>query len=305
MLGHGTKVLGAGALCAGLLGIVSPHLKAEDHSPHPGLVRIGLISSLFSDVPEPTVMAMMQPLGALMEAHTGVSGELVACGDADNLGQQLTDDKVHLGVFHGIEFAWARQKHPELRPLVIAVNQQHHLRAFLIVRADSKIGNLGDLEERTLAFPHASREHCQLFLRRRCQELKKEPASFFAKITNPANAEDGLDDVVDRAVHACVVDSVSFDCYKRRKPGRFQKLRILHASEVFPAAVIAFRSGFLDDATLARVREGMIQANRTVAGRQLMTLWKLTGFEPVPSDYEQTLTEIVKVYPAPAEKNRQ
>jgi hypothetical protein len=42
-----------------------------------------------------------------------VSGELVPCGDADNLGRQLMDDKVQLGVFHGIEFAWARQKYPE------------------------------------------------------------------------------------------------------------------------------------------------------------------------------------------------
>jgi hypothetical protein len=68
-------------------------------------------------------------------------------------------------------------------------------------------------------------------------------------------------------------------------------------------AVIAFRAGFLDEATLARVREGMIHVNRTAAGKQLMTLWKLTGFEPVPPDYDQTLTEIVKVYPAPREKN--
>jgi ABC-type phosphate/phosphonate transport system substrate-binding protein len=299
MFGRGLKVLGAVALLAGLFQIVPPHSQAEDHSSHVGLVRIGLIASLFSDVPEPTVMAMMQPLGALMEAHTGVSGELVSCGDAENLGQQLTEDKVQLGVFHGIEFAWARQKHPELRPLVIAVNQQHHLRAHLIVRANGKIANLGDLQGKALAFPHASREHSQLFLRRRCQEFKKEPANFFAKITNPANAEDALDDLVDGAVQACVIDGVSFDCYKRRKPGRCQKLRILQSSEIFPAGVIAFRSGFLDEATLARVREGMININRTVAGKQLMTLWKLTGFEPVPADYDQTLTEIIKAYPAP------
>jgi ABC-type phosphate/phosphonate transport system substrate-binding protein len=300
MFGHGTKVLGALALLAGLVEIVSPHLQAEDHSPHTGLVRIGLISSLFSDVPEPTVMAMMQPLSALMEAQTGVGGELVACGDADNLGQQLSEDKVQLGVFHGIEFAWARQKHPELRPLVIAVNEQQHLRAVLIIRADGKIGDLGDLQQKVLAFPHQSREHCQLFLRRRCQEFKKEPANFFAKVTNPANAEDALDDVVDGTVQACIVDSLSLDCYKRRKPGRFHRLKILQSSEVFPAAVVAFRAGILDEATLARVRDGMINANRTVAGKQLMTLWKLTSFEPVPADYDQTLTEIVKVYPAPA-----
>jgi ABC-type phosphate/phosphonate transport system substrate-binding protein len=273
---------------------------AEETHRHTSSVRIGMIASLFSDVPAATVMAMMQPFAALMEAQTGVGGELVACGDADNLGQQLTEDKVQLGVFHGVEFGWARRKYPELRPLVIAVNQQRYLRAYLLVRVDSKLDTLADLQHKTLAIPQQTREHCQLFLRRRCLECKKEPASFFAKITTPANLENALDDLVDGLVQACLADDVGLDCYNRRKPGRFAKLKIVQSSEVFPAAVIAFRPGILEAATLQRFREGMIQANRTPAGRQLMTLWKLTGFEQVPPDYDQTLTEIVKVYPAPA-----
>jgi ABC-type phosphate/phosphonate transport system substrate-binding protein len=284
---------------AGLFGLLSTQPRAEESPPHTGFVRIGLISSLFSDVPVATVMGMMQPLSALMEAQTGVSGELVACGDVDNLGQQLLDDKVQLGVFHGIEFGWARQKNPELRALVIAVNQQCTMRAHLVVRADSKITGLADVQDKTLALPQQTREHCHLFLRRRCLEYKKEPATFFSKITKPGNVEDGLDDVVDGIVHACVVDGMSLDCYKRRKPGRFAKLKIALSSENFPAAVVVFRPGILDEGTLNRFRDGLINANRTVVGRQLMTLWKLTGFEQVPQDYEQTLTEIVKAYPSP------
>ena len=105
MLGHGTRVLGAVALLAGLSTVLWSNLQAGNRAARSGTVRIGLIASLFSDVPEPIVMAMMQPFGALMEAQTGVSGELAPCGDADNLGQQLMDDKVQLGIFHGIEFA--------------------------------------------------------------------------------------------------------------------------------------------------------------------------------------------------------
>jgi hypothetical protein len=30
-----------------------------------------------------------------------------------------------------------------------------------------------------------------------------------------------------------------------------------------------------------------------------MTLWRLTAFEPIPADYEKTLTDIVKAYPPP------
>jgi ABC-type phosphate/phosphonate transport system substrate-binding protein len=299
MFGYGIKVLGAAALWAGFFSVFSSNLEAENRSPPPNIVRIGMISSLFSDVPEPIVMAMMQPFGALMESQTGVSGELVVCGDAANLGQQLTDDKVQLGVFHGIEFGWARQKHPELRPLVIAINQQRYLRAQFVIRADSTASRVADLQDKALALPNQTREHCLLYLRRRCLESKKEPASFFSKITNPANVEDALDDVVDGVVQVTIVDSVALDCYKRRKPGRFTKLKIAHSSEVFPAAVVVFRPGILDEATLKRFRDGMINANRTVTGRQLMTLWKLTGFEDVPQDYNQILTEIVKAYPAP------
>ncbi len=300
MFGNGTRVLGAVALLAGFSAIFSTDLKAGNRGARSGPVRIGLIATLFSDMPEPIVMAMMQPFGALMEEQTGVSGELVACGDAEDLGQQLTEDKVQLGVFHGIEFGWARQKHPELRPLVIAVNQHRSLHAHFVVRTDSKVDNVGDLQGKVLALPNQTREHCRMFLRRRCQEWKKEPANFFSKITTQANVEDALDDVVDRAVQVCVVDAVALDCYKRRKPGRFTKLKILHSSEAFPAAVVAFRPGILEEATVKRFREGMLNANRTVVGRQLMTLWKLTGFEEVPPDYDRTLTEIVKAYPAPA-----
>jgi ABC-type phosphate/phosphonate transport system substrate-binding protein len=304
MFWHSSRVLGAVALLGGFAGILLTTVNAKDRSTHPSTVRIGMISSLFIDVPEATVMAMMRPFAALIKAQTGVSGEPVPCGDADNLGQQLMDDKVQLGVFHGIEFAWARQKYPELRPLVIAVNQQRYLRAHIVVRTDSKVSTLGDLQDKTLALPHQTWQHCYLFLRRRCLEWKKEPSNFFAKITKPANVEDALDDVVDGVAHVCVVDGVSLDCYKRRKPGRFAKLRIVHSSEIFPAAVVAYRTAILDDATRARFRDGMMNANRTALGRQVMTLWRLTGFEQVPSDYDQTLTEIVKAYPTPLRNSK-
>jgi ABC-type phosphate/phosphonate transport system substrate-binding protein len=299
MFWHSTRVLGAVALLGGFAGILLTPVNAKDRSTHPSAVRIGMISSLFNDVPEATVMAMMQPFAALIKAQTGVTGELVPCGDADNLGQQLMGDRVQLGVFHGIEFAWARHQYPELRPLVIAVNQQRYLRAHIVVRADSNVSTLRDLQDKTLALPNQTWHHCRLFLRRRCLEWKKEPATFFAKITKPANVEDALDDVVDGVAQVCVVDGVSLDCYKRRKPGRVAKLKIVQSSEIFPAAVVAYRTAILDDATRARLRVGLMNANRAALGRELLTLWKLTGFEQVPPDYDQTLTEIVKAYPSP------
>jgi ABC-type phosphate/phosphonate transport system substrate-binding protein len=299
MFGQTSRGLVVIALTAGLASLLALRSGAEEGATNAARVRIGMIGSLFRDIPEATVMAMMQPFGALMQAQTGVGGELVPAGDAENLGKLLADNKVQLGVFHGIEFAWARQKYPELRPLCIAVNQDIYLHAVVVVRADNPVAKFADLRDKSLALPHQTREHCYLYVQRQCRECTSEPEKFFSKISTPANVEEALDDVVDGVVQVVVVDGVGFDCYKRRKPGRCAKLKAAYISESFPAAVVAYRPGIIDEATLKRFRDGMVGANRSIMGKQLLTLWKLTGFEDIPADYEKTLTEIAKSYPPP------
>jgi ABC-type phosphate/phosphonate transport system substrate-binding protein len=263
-------------------------------------VRIGMIDSLFQDVPQSTVLAFMQPFGAIMEAQTGVSGELVPGGDVAHLAQQIVDDKLQLGVFHGIEFAWARQKHPELRALAIAVNQHVYLRAVLIVKTDSKASSMRDLQGKTIALARGTREHCVLYLDRCCEQCNKGRSVFFAKVTTPNSAEEAIDDVIDGEVDAAIVDGLALDCYKRRKPGRYAKIRPAQISEPFPTAAVVYKNGAIDEALLKRFREGLMNANRSIMGRQIFTLFKLTSFEPVPKDYDQVLADIAKAYPQPA-----
>src|SRR5207247_6423291 len=128
----------------------------------------GLMNSLFRDVPKPLAMLAMQPFRELMHAQTGVTGELKEVSSPEALAQQLADDDVQVGVFHGFEFAWARLKHPELQPLMIAVNQQRLLHAYLVVRADCSSQCLEELQGKTLALPKFTREYTRLFLERTC-----------------------------------------------------------------------------------------------------------------------------------------
>jgi ABC-type phosphate/phosphonate transport system substrate-binding protein len=264
-------------------------------------VRIGLVGSLFRDASESMVMAIMKPFAAVMENETGKSGELVNAGDALHLGRLLDDGRADLGVFHGIEFAWAQQKYPRVRPLVIAVNRHSHLRAFLMVRRDSKANRLADLKGKTLALPRFTREHCYVFLQHHCGPL----ARFFSKLTQPTNVEVALDDLADGRVDAVIADGVCLECFRKRKPARFDRLRVLERSEEFPATVIAYRAGTFDEATLRRYRSALLRVSETSLGRQLLTLWQITGFEPVPDDYDQTVADIVKAYPAPGETTRE
>lgn len=263
-------------------------------------VEIGLCGSLFRDMPDGVLDVMAKPFGLLMAAQTGMVGHLAKTADAEELAQKINEQKIHVGVFHGYEYGWARQKYPDLKPLVIAVNQKRHLKAMLIVRSDSAATGFADLKGKSLNMPHGSWGHCHLFLETYCQKAGQCPMEeYLSKLTAGANSEEALDEVVDGTIDATVVDSLALDCYKRRKPGRYAALKTAVESEVFPAGVVAYRPGTLDEKTLERFKESMLNTHKTLLGRQLLTLWRLTGYEPIPDDFEKTLSDIVKAYPRP------
>jgi ABC-type phosphate/phosphonate transport system substrate-binding protein len=237
-----------------------------------------------------------------MEQSTGITGEMKLTGDHNLLAQQVKDGKIHLAVFHGFEYGWARQLNPDLRPLVIAVSHHKTLHAHLVVRKDSPYECCADLKGKILALPSGSREHCHLYLERRCPGNGIEPKKFFARITKPDDHTDALDDLVEGKVDAVIVDRVGLDDYQKNKRARSERLRVLHQSETFPAAVIVYQTGQLSESVLKKFRDGLVSANKTERGRDLLRLCKITGFDEVPPEYETLLNEIVKAYPPPPAK---
>jgi ABC-type phosphate/phosphonate transport system substrate-binding protein len=293
--------LGIVALLVGLAPLLREAPAAPAGEARPKAMRIGLITSLFPDTPEGLIQVLMRPLRSLLEAQTGLTGEVVAVKGAEALGQDLTEDKVQLAVFHGVEFGWAKLKHPDLKPLVIAVNQHQRLHAHLVVRQDCKAECAGDLKGKTLALPKLSREHCKLFLERRCVPAGSCPQKFYGQVAASVDNEEALDSVVDGTAQAAVIDALGLEAYQRLKPGRFAKVRTLQQSEAFPSAVIAYHPGGLPDALLKSLRDGMTDAKNNRRGQQLLEMCRITSFDAIPEDYDQMLAEIVKAYPPPAD----
>jgi ABC-type phosphate/phosphonate transport system substrate-binding protein len=293
---------GAAIAAAGLLTAVALSLTPSAEASEPSVVRIGLVKTLFRDVPELLIPIGLRPMKALMESQTGIGGDLIPAGDCENLARQLKDDEVQLGVFHGVEFAWVRQNYPTLKPLVIAVNGPAYLRAHLVVRADSKVANGVNLKGKIVELPRMSSEHCRLFLERRCCPSGELPEKFFAKVIGSNNAVDALDDVVDDDAQGAVVDEVVYEAYRKSKPGRAAKLKTVQQSEPFPCAVIAYQPGVLSDHILDAFRDGLIAAKENPKAQTLLKANRVTGFEAIPTDYDKSLLEIAKAYPPTAAK---
>src|SRR5262249_9595354 len=244
------KGRGMAALAAAMVVLFHPgRCRAEEESPSTPGIRIGLVNSLFRDTPESLIKLLTRPLKNLMESQTGMTGTLDPGGDCCSLGKQLNDDKFQLAVFHGVEFAWVRQKHPDLKPLVIAVRDGKPMYACLVVRGDSKITAMADLQDKSLALCRQCREHCRLFLERRCEGCGKDCQRFFTKSTTPCDAEDALDDGGDGVVDAALVDGAALERYKKVKAARCAKLKPAVRSEPFPNAVVAYKPGTLSDET--------------------------------------------------------
>jgi ABC-type phosphate/phosphonate transport system substrate-binding protein len=243
------------------------------------------------------IPALVSPFVEQVNSQTGLQSQLISGGSPFHLAERLARGQVQLGIFDGVEFAWAHQKYPDLQAVALAINGKPYLRAFLIVPAGGARG-ISDLRGRSVAVPSRSHEHCYQFLARLCRGRGAEGRPFFM-LTKQENAEDTLDDVGDGLLPAAVVEEACFDSYQRRKPGRAAQLKVLQQSEEFPVPTLAYSTGKVDNGMLRKLRDGLLNMKKDLSGREMLTLWHLTGFEPVPPDYQQTLQHIVQIYPRP------
>jgi ABC-type phosphate/phosphonate transport system substrate-binding protein len=265
-------------------------------------LKVGLTWTIFPGQSGKKLEKAARPFRSLLEDSTGFKGQMVLGGEARSLADKLKAGEVQLGVFQGIEFAWARISNPKLEPVVLCVNGPRTVRAYLLVRAASKFKKPADLRGKTLARAEETRAHCNVFLRRKAIPEDSTPKKFFRKIKTTKDAEEALDELVDGTVQAALVDGLAWSEYRKVKSGAARKLRVLLSSEPFPCGMIACQSGHFSAAQMKRLRDGLLAARDGKRGRQLLQQLRMTGFKTVTDDYERLLTSIVKTYPPPPKK---
>ncbi|MCI0684081.1 MAG: PhnD/SsuA/transferrin family substrate-binding protein [Gemmataceae bacterium] len=285
------KNLIAASLVLAALGAGHP-APADD----PQVIKIGIVDSLIRDLSPGKQKLLETEFPDLVKEFTGFNSMVSQGGDPFTGGMKLAAGDWHLGVFQGVEFAWAQSKEPKLRPLTIAVARQKSIQALLVAGKDSGFTGFADLKGKDIHVLSA-REHCRLFADKGAGGDARE---FFGKVLPTNNTEEALDNILRGKVHASVVDNAAMESYDELQPGRFKRLKALAKSEAFPAAVIAYSEGALSQPLLDKFRDGMLRANQTDKGRDAMASFRIAAFEVVPKDYARQLADIVKAYPPPA-----
>jgi ABC-type phosphate/phosphonate transport system substrate-binding protein len=266
-----------------------------------GVLLIGTSGTLSTTGSRSDDKAALKTLRSFIKEETALDNDIIRQKDWRQLADRMAKRKLQVGVFQGDEYAWAKGKYAELHPLALAVNVDRYPVAHVVTGRSNRARDFAGLKGASIILPSAGPHFLRTFLEHECKKTGGTTAArFFSQIKSQENVEDALDDVVDGVVQAAVVDRASLMAYKRRKPGRFKQLKEVAHSEPFPPAIIAVYGKVLDEATRQRFHDGLLNARRKEKGRNMLTMFRLTGFEKVPADFDRVVTRTQKNYPPPA-----
>jgi ABC-type phosphate/phosphonate transport system substrate-binding protein len=260
-------------------------------------IQIGISNTFFQGLPKAYVKIAADDFKGLF-AMNGLNGEFTAGPGPMDIAEKLHAKKLDFGILHAHELAWALQKYPDLRPLLITVNKQYDAQAFLIVHKNSSVKTMADLRGKNLDMPFGTKEYCRLFLEKDCTD--KGSAAFFGTIEQSASRFEALDRVARDKVQATIVDTEGLESYKEIKGPVFAKnLKVLLQSEVFPPSVIVYEQGAVDKNVLRKFQDALLKAHKFKQGRETMKRYHIDAFEAIPKEYSKRLDDIQKRYPTP------
>jgi ABC-type phosphate/phosphonate transport system substrate-binding protein len=257
-------------------------------------LSLGAPPSLFADLTPAQVKFINSEFPVMVKEFTGMDGKLIPRMTIEDTANKLIVGTDQFSIFQGVEFAWAKAKHPELEPLMTAIYHSPRAQAVLVVKKDSKYKSFADLKGAAIQRLKVGKEHITLFLDK---AAGGDPGKFFAKVDTTDNSESGLDAVLLGKVQAMVTDDASLNQYRDVNPGRYNRLAVIEKSSMFPSSCVAYVPKKVPDEVVQKFKNGMLKANESARGRDVMSSFKITAFQPVPAEYPQWLAEIQKEYP--------
>ena len=257
-------------------------------------VSIAMTPSLLVDQSEAQQKFIADEFPNLVKDFTGLAGTLDRPKTADDVAERVASGKSTFGVLQGIEFAEAKEKHPGIEALIIALYRTPANKAIVLTKKDASAASFADLKGKDVAVLKQGKEHIRRYLKKATGE---DSAAFFGKVIDMPNAESSLDSLLLGKAFAAVVDDATLSQYKEVNPGRYNRLKIIAESETFPPSVIFYNPKMADAKIVDQFRAGMLKAGESTASREVMGTFRITSFEPIPKDLSESLAAIRKAYP--------
>src|SRR5262249_13648317 len=126
-------LMGQRDICAFLATALALVTSCASATAQPRALQIGMAKTFVHDQPQVFIDLAAGEFKEVMKESTGLDGELLLKHGPLDVGDKLNGKQLDFAILHAHEFAWARKKHPDLQPLLIAATKQKEKRVHIVV----------------------------------------------------------------------------------------------------------------------------------------------------------------------------
>src|SRR5262249_29476319 len=116
----------------------------------PSILHVGTTPGILADKSKEEEARSRDGLVRFIKSETDFDSEVVPLSGYRELAEQLDKGQLQIGVFAGFEFAWAKERYPELRPLALAINEFPNQYVHIVTRRDNPAKDFAGLQGQTL-----------------------------------------------------------------------------------------------------------------------------------------------------------
>lgn len=266
----------------------------------PSVYQIGVPQSAFRDVSPGLRSFAGQPFQDLVKQQTGLTSKMVMVDDAWTVAKGVEDGTFQLAVLQGHEFAWVREKYPELQPLVCSIYRQKEIHAVVLVRHDCKADGVNGLKGSKVAMSGSLKDHARLFFEKQ-KDLGLEAT---CSVDKTKNTHEAIQKVLDGQADVTLADGAEWAHFQSLYPGPAQNIKVIAKSDCFPNTVLVYKKGAVSEAVLKKFRDGFLTAHEIPKAARMMGMNKIERFADIPADYDDRLKACLKAYPKPLEERK-
>ncbi len=275
-----------------LLLAVLPNTSGAAEAVH---TSVGFSVSTFLDVEKERAQAITSIWSNLVAAKWGGTASTTVCKSLDDLEKKLRSKHLDLVVLLPEEYLQLRNK-VNLEPLFVSARDKDIFdRLVLVVRRDSNARCISDLKGKTLIQQHTlCAKGRNLWLDTILMRTGvRKPERFFAQSRNVLKPSAAILPVFFRKEDACVVTLRSLQVMADLNPQLKRELLVLEESRPRPSAIIATRKG-LPASHREMLRDVLQSLDRTVQGKQLLTLFRMNRLVPFRPEYLARMEELFR-----------
>ena len=270
---------------------------SQNEKPH---YTVGIMYSLFSEVnlndAEAASEVWINEIGKPWKNAFDVSAKIFK--NFDEVSSGFKNNNITVLALGINEFLMYQDKYNLEPALVPSFQGETNFKHLLLVRNKDNFKNINDLKGKDISIStNYDPVSAKIWFETICAKDKiRDEKKFFNKITEVSKESQLIMDLFFGKIDACIVREKSFILMNELNPQIGERLSAMESSPAYLIAVICFSKNFTNETHRKNFMESALAIDKTVSGKQFMTIMKIDKLLPYKDDYLNTYIELLNDY---------